>query len=308
MDISRLLHFIRCGAVDPWHCAHYHGGGKGSPPPAPDYRGAAEQQAQSSKEVTNMQTYANRPEMSTPWGSQTWNTQAVTDPATGQPVTQWSSQINLSPEQAKAQADQAEITSGRSEAAKTLLGQATGAFQQPFDWDTMPKTPGSLDEAQSGAYTKMSAMLEPGRERARSSMDVKLANMGLTQGTEAYKRAQADLGEQFSQQDKGLLASSLAEGRSDVGTQQQMRQAAIAEQAQKRGMTLNELNALLTGQQVSMPQMPGFTQAGASQAAGYSGAAGAAGDYGLQAQQMKNAAQPDFGALAGTAAMGAMMM
>jgi hypothetical protein len=41
-----------------------------------------------------------------------------------------------------------------------------------------------------------------------------------------------------------------------------LRQQAIAEQMQRRGMSLNEMNALLTGQQVGMPQMPNFSQAG----------------------------------------------
>lgn len=47
--------------------------GNKSPPPAPDYTAAAERQAQSSREVTNMQTWANRPNTFTPWGSQTWS-------------------------------------------------------------------------------------------------------------------------------------------------------------------------------------------------------------------------------------------
>lgn len=44
--------------------------------------------------------------------------------------------------------------------------------------------------------------------------------------------------------------------------QNALRQQSIAEQAQRRGMSLNEMNALLTGQQVAMPQMPSFTAAG----------------------------------------------
>ena len=45
----------------------------------------------------------------------------------------------------------------------------------------------------------------------------------------------------------------------------QLRQQAIAEQMQRRGMSLNEMNALLTGQQVGMPQMPRFNAAGVSE-------------------------------------------
>ena len=47
-----------------------------------------------------------------------------------------------------------------------------------------------------------------------------------------------------------------------ANAQNQLRQQAIAEEAQRRGMSLNEMNALLSGQQVSMPQMPTFNTAG----------------------------------------------
>ena len=53
----------------------------------------------------------------------------------------------------------------------------------------------------------------------------------------------------------------------------QNRQQAISEQVMRRGQTLNELNALLTGQQVSMPSMPSFAQAQRADATNYMGAA-----------------------------------
>lgn len=302
MNIQRFLEALRQGAVDPVHAARYHGGGK-SAPPQPDYRGAALEQAQAGKENLTQQTWANRPTVNTPWGQQSWESGSTTDPATGQPVTQWTQNITLSPEQQAAQSAQADITQGRSEAAKTLLGQSTEAFQKPFDWAGQPAVPGSVSDAQKGAYQTMSAALEPGRSRAVSSLDTKLANMGLPMGSEAYKNAQRDQGDIFAQQDKQVLAQAMGEGRSDVATQQQMRQAGIAEEAQRRGMTLNELNALLTGQQVSMPQMPGFSQAGVAQAPNLLGAAQSAGDYGLKAAEQGT----DWGQLAGAAMQGAGM-
>jgi hypothetical protein len=47
--------------------------------------------------------------------------------------------------------------------------------------------------------------------------------------------------------------------------QQRLRQQAIAEQQTARVQPLNELNALLTGQQVGTPQMPSFNTAGLAQ-------------------------------------------
>ena len=44
----------------------------------------------------------------------------------------------------------------------------------------------------------------------------------------------------------------------------QIRQQQIAETMQKRGFSLNEINALLSGQQVAQPQMPNFNPATAA--------------------------------------------
>src|SRR5262245_17581980 len=156
MNLSRVREALRAGAVDPFAAALYYGGGKGgSAPPPPDYRGAAQEQSTASKEIATQQTFANRPELYTPWGQQTWQASAGTDPATGQPITRWRSDIALSPEQQAALDAQMGIQTGRSQAAETLLGQATGAFQTPFDWESLPDV-GNLDTAQAGAFEKMS--------------------------------------------------------------------------------------------------------------------------------------------------------
>lgn len=300
MNIARFIELLRAGCVDPVHMARYHGGGKGSAPPAPDYTGAAQQQAQAGKENLTQQTWANRPTINTPFGQQSWQSGSSIDPATGQPVTSWTQNNTLSPDAQAALDSQQAIQQGRSSAAQTLLGQATGAFQEPFDWENMPKAPGSIEGAQQGAYEKMSAMLEPGRQQQRGQMETRLANMGLPMGSEAYNRAKQQQQDQFTQQDKTVQAQALGEGRADVQAQQGLRGSAIAEQAQKRGMTLNELNALLTGQQVSMPQMPGFQNAGMAQAPQLLDAASAAGNYGMGAAQFNRQGQPDIGSMVGT--------
>lgn len=116
-------------------------------PAAPDYTQAAEAQARSSRENTTAQTWANRPTINTPWGQQSWESQAVTDPATGQQVTQWTQNLQLSPEQQAALDSQMAIQQGRSQGAQTLLGQAVGNFQQQMDWNSLPQ---GADRVQAG--------------------------------------------------------------------------------------------------------------------------------------------------------------
>jgi hypothetical protein len=81
--------------------------------------------------------------------------------------------------------------------------------------------------------------------------------------------------------------------------QNQLRQQAIAEQMQRRGMSLNEMNALLSGQQVQMPNMPSFNTAGRAETPNITGAMQSGYDAQLGAY---NADQAAFGNLLGAGA------
>ena len=281
-----------------------YGGGKGQPA-APDYTGAAVAQGESAKQNTAYQTAANRPNINTPWGQQTWDSAAGTDAATGDPVTNWTQNITLNPEQQAAQDAQMRIQSGRSGLAEGLMGQVGQATASPFDWASMPKV-GNLDQAQQGAYSKLSAMLQPGRQQQEESMHNRLLASGMAEGNEGWNRAGMGLQNQWTQEDKSMQAQAMAEGRADIGLQQGQRTQAIAEEAQKRGMSLNELNALLTGQQVSMPAgmsgAPGST-AGVAAATSYMAAAQGQGQQNLQGGTNWGSALGGLAQVAGTAAM-----
>ena len=87
----------------------------------------------------------------------------------------------------------------------------------------------------------------------------------------------------------------------------QVRQQAIAEQAQQRGMSLNELNALLSGQQVNMPSFPSFNASQQAETPQYLDAAGMQYDAALDAFNAKQAGVANLisGATSiGSAAMG----
>jgi len=84
--------------------------------------------------------------------------------------------------------------------------------------------------------------------------------------------------------------------------QQNLREKAIAEEMQRRGFSLNEINALISGQQVGMPEMPGFSQASRSETPDIVGAT----DMGYQANLgQSNASNAMFGNVLG---FGAQML
>ncbi len=400
---------------------------KGKAPPPPDYVGAAQLQGELSKETLNMQNYANRPVQNTPFGSVSWGTESIVDPATGQNVTQWTQNTTLAPELQKALESQLGLQQGRSDLAGSFMGRVAQEYGQPFDWSNLPAltsagrpgelqtglsdyTPGLRNEVnpqgvvsgfnfsgpQMGvnfgnspalpqydagfrnqvANDLMQQML-PVQRMQQQAMETDLSNRGFKQGTEAYKRAldemnqrqsqerynalnmagqeaqrlygmqmgsrqqgvnealsagnfanqaqgqlygqlmgQANLANQSGQQAFGqnLAASQFnnqAMGQAqglDINRMQAMNQAqqqqfsqnmqyanmmnalrqqAIAEQMQRRGMSLNEMNALLTGQQVGMPQMPTFNAAGRAETPNILGAT----QMGYQAQMDQYNAQ-----------------
>jgi hypothetical protein len=331
-------------------------GGKGSAPAAPDYMGATQLQGEISKENLNTQNYANRPTINTPFGSQTWGTQAVKDPATGQVVTSWTQNNSLAPGLQDALNDQMSIQAGRSDLAGSFMNRVASDYSQPMDYSSLPAltsanqvgslqtgttdyTPGLSTSFNFGSplpqydssfrdtvSNQLMERMRPTHDYQQSQLETKLANQGFTQGSEAYNRALNELNQRQSaerfnaldqsgneaqrlynmqmgtaqqgyQQNLGAAqfqnqalgqASALdlanMQARNQAMSQQyglnqqyanqqnQLRQQAIAEQMQRRGMSLNEMNALLSGQQVQMPNMPTFNAAGRAETPNIMGA------------------------------------
>lgn len=325
--------------------------GGGSAPAAPDYQAAAVAQGESSREVTDVQTAANRSNVYTPWGNQTWNSTASIDPATGKPVTRWSSNIELSPSQQAALNSQHAIGQGRSRAALDMLGGATSPFKQPLNFDGAPARSDNIDAFGMGKQFKNELSLntdqrrqtaqdavmklqQPGLDARRGQLESQLANQGLSRGSEAYTNAmreqndvetraqlsaidagrteanqmyQQDLGSsQFTNDSLGRETNAMVQGASFNATN---RQQAIAEMLQKRGYSLNEMNALLSGQQVNTPQMPQYSQAGVAQ--GTQNVAAANSQYGAAMNQYNSdqaSQQQTNQGLATAAGMAAMFM
>ena len=118
-------------------------GGKRSE--APDYRGAAEEQAAADFRNLQWQTRANRPDIYTPWGAQTWQI----NPETGYGV----SRITLSPDQQAAFDAQMDIQRQRSEIARGMLGGAAEDIQTPEGfWDNLTERQGAPEMTDPGMF------------------------------------------------------------------------------------------------------------------------------------------------------------
>lgn len=172
---------------------------------------------------------------------------------------------------------------------------------------------GSLDGSLGGAndysssagdalQSQFERRMNPQFARDAEAQDVMLRNRGLNPGDAAYdteleklrqsqgdqRQAMAERATQLSGAEasrmQGLDANSMqARNSATQGNYglskdaemmaQTLRGTDIAEEMQKRGWSLNEANALISGQQVAMPTMPGFQSAGKAETTQYSNAA-----------------------------------
>ena len=329
-----------------------------STPAAPDYTGAANAQAAASKENLTTQNFANRPTINTPFGSQSWDTAATVDPATGQNVTSWTQENTLNDTLKPALQAQMDSQLARSQLSNSFMDRVGSEYSKPFDYENLPAmtsggqageirtnvadyAPGLNTSFNFGGApvaptydtnyrdTVANSLMErmmPVQDYQNRQLQTQLSNQGFKLGSEGYKRGLAELGERqaaerynayetagneaqrmygaqmgarqqgiseamsqgnFNNQALGqaqnldinaMNAMNTAQGQqfalnqSYANQQNTLRQQAIAEQAQRRGMSLNEMNALMSGQQVNMPNMPQFNQAGRSETPNLMGA------------------------------------
>jgi hypothetical protein len=253
-----------------------------STPEAPDYEAAAESTAAGNLEMMELQTRANRPTQITPWGTVEW-----TEGDTGD----WTQNITLSPGQQEALDAQLGMQTGRSNLAAGMMGRVTDEFGETMDWTGFSEGGGRVeggdyygDKAGEAMYGRATSRLDPQWEQRAEQQESALRNQGLRPGDEAYDNAmqtmeqqrtdayqQAGFGADIAAGQEGARMQGMDIGAGGYNTQ--LRQQEIAEAMQQRGFSLNEINAILHGQQVGMPSMPGFNTAGVTEGADYSGAA-----------------------------------
>jgi len=265
----------------------------GSPPPPPDYVGAARETAQGNLEAARVATAANRVNQITPYGNLDY---AITgaDPY-GNPT--WTATQSLSPAQQELLDYQNQASIGLGKLAGKGLGYVENMLETPFNTAALPSTGFNPSQTYQEAYMqRLAPQIEQGRER----LEQQLANQGIPINSEAYKRAM----NLQAQRENDLLLGATTQG---FGVGQQARQSALQEQAYLRNEPINTLSAVRTGAQVTGPQFVNSAQQattagpdllGASQM-GYNAQMGA-----YNAQQAQNANM--MGGLMGLAGAGIM--
>ena len=275
---------------------HGGGGGKGggSAPSAPDPAATAQAQAGANKEAVHEQALVNQVGTSGPWGKTYW-TGDVGSPDRTQ-VTE------LSPS-GQSQLDAQNYISGELGNYGKQLSDQVAKGPATFDMSGLPQAPwqkdysndvGSLEKA---TYDRSYNLLKPQMQQAQDDLETKLANQGITLGSDAYTKAKNMLAQQQAQQLDDLSLGSVSAGRAEqsrlYGQDMTSRNQALSDLLLQRQEPMNELSTILQGKpSFSMPQ--GVMTYYQVNPADYTGAAnmayqGALNSYNTAAQQRQGA-------------------
>lgn len=227
------------------------GGGKNSPPPAPDYTGAAVAQGQANKDAAISTAMLSNPNIYGPYGSQTVSYSQGPDGNWIPTVRQ-----SLSPaEQGLLNANNT-VQLGLANLGTQALGTVQNVMGQPFNGNNYPlqtsfdnpnlvtnaNQNGQLDlsgvakmpiNAGMTAQSAIMSRLQPQLDRQTTSTQTQLANQGLRPGMEAYDNAMHDLAYQQNDQltQAALQGLNLDMSANQQGYNQALNNANFANQA-----------------------------------------------------------------------------
>jgi hypothetical protein len=263
-----------------------------SPPPQPDPNVVAKAQTTSNVDTGVANSYLGNANQYGPYGSTTFAVDHYND-VNGQQVPTFNQTTTLSPEQQSQLEQNQHLTStltGVAQNQADLIGGEIGTpYSGPGGQPIQRSIGGSTDySSQVGQYQDaLMSKLNPSLEHDSQLLDTKLANEGYVRGTDEYAR-QMDLQNknaqdartsailaagQYGQQLQGM---DLSQGQfANNATDQQLKQDLAI-----RNQPINEVSALTSGSQVSLPQTTAYQ--------GGQVANTPIGDYYMQNAQMAN--------------------
>jgi len=250
-----------------------------SPPPAPDYTGAAQATAAGNLQAAQTATAANRVNQVTPYGSLNYSQNGLDQQ--GNPIWTATTSLNNVGQQLLDQQNAASLGLGTS--INSQLSNVQNTMSRPFN-PTLPQV--GINAGQNYQDAAMQR-LAPQLSQQRELLANQLSNSGIPVGSEAYNRAQMNQ----AQKENDLYAANTTQG---FNTGLAANQNAYNQAMTNYNMPLNTLSALRTGAQVQNPTFINTPQQATTAGADLLGAATATGNYNLAGYNAAQAAQSNF--------------
>lgn len=234
--------------------------GKSSPraPAAPDPATTAAAQSATNKETAYWNAMLNNVNQTTPWGSISY-TQTGDGTYDPNKPPQFSSTINLSPEQQKLLDTQQRSDNALAALGEQQIGRITQAVSSPYSYAGIGNnvTDADLGAARTDAQNAIMLRLDPQFQRDEEALRTRLINQGIGQGSDAYNKEFESLNQAKNDaRMQAILQAGNYAGQLQDQTLQRRNQG-IQEYNAQRNAPLNEYTALTSGQQVQNPSFSG---------------------------------------------------
>jgi hypothetical protein len=218
-----------------------------SPPTPPDYAGAATAQGIANLEAARATSKLNNPNIVGPTGTQTVQYGINGDPDQAQ-VTQ-----TLSPEQQAIYNKQVQVKGLLGDLGITGANALQGVVGKSVDFAGAPAAPGSSQALRSQVIDAQMARVNEDANKTREQKNSDLIAAGIRPGTQAYDDQMNLIQRGVNDAKNVAINNAGAEAQRSYGMDQASRKDYIAELLARRQTPLNEINALMSGSQVSNP-------------------------------------------------------
>lgn len=221
---------------------------------------------------------------------------------------QWSSEIELSDTGKQLLDAQNRTALGMADLQGIGMERVRDVFAQPFDTSGLIDINGETGMAGWDKYSQLlQQRMNPDLDRQQAALDTKLANQGLTAGSEGWGTGQQQFAKQRNDANIGAQLAGAQVQNQFFNQALQGNQATLQQRAYIRSLPLNELNALRAGSQVQNPTFSTPGQQGQTSGPDLMGAAGtqynnAVGQVNAQNQQSAQNTAAGVGAVATIAA------
>jgi len=235
-----------------------------STPQSPDPAYVSQQQTQSNVNTAVANGYLNRVNQYGPTGSKTYDIRG-TQNVGGVEVPLWNETTQLSPEQQRIYDSQTKLTQGTSDLANQYVGRIGEATANPYSYDGLAPAPQYNEAYRQQQRDAIIQRNQPQMQRDQEALNQRLANQGISLGSEAWRAAQDDYNRARNDFRLGADIQAGSSAAQQYGLEANTRDRAIQEMTNLRTQPINEVATLLgTGTGVQSPQ---FSQVAQTQVA-----------------------------------------
>lgn len=263
--------------------------GKGSsPPPAPDYAGAATATAAGNADAARIAAKANRVSQYTPYGSITYTNNVNGD------QDQWRSDVTLAPDQQALLESQNRMSRALSGVGEQGVGYVQNMLDTPLDTSGFTKVDPASVAGREQVTAALLERMQPGMDRTRQQRENALLIQGHNRGGEAWNAQENDLARAENDARLAAIQAGGSEQSRLLGLQQAQRQNQLAETSTLRNEPLNTLNAVRSGSQVTNPSFVNTPQQQTVAGPNYLAAMQAKGQADMNAYNAQQAGNQNF--------------